>query len=221
MLWTAGGLAALSKPEGVPVIPDRRGSASLRDMAAELLGGRIWIVHRIDRETSGLVLVALDAGAHRRACGLFEGRLVRKDYIALLRGSPDPAEGVVDLPLRVFGSGRCGVDPGGKPSSTSYSVLEERSGFSLALVMPLTGRQHQIRVHMYAAGHPVAGDPRYGREGPGGGFGRMMLHAWRLHLPDVLLECPPPDSFTRELDRLGFTPARPPRPRAGPAGTGG
>jgi 23S rRNA-/tRNA-specific pseudouridylate synthase len=203
------------------VIPDRRGSASLRDIAAELLGGRVWTVHRIDRETSGLVLVALDAESHRRACGLFEARLVRKDYIALLRGTPEPAEGDVELPLRVFGSGRTGVDPGGKPSSTRYSVLEERAGFSLALVIPLTGRQHQIRAHMFAAGHPVAGDTRYGREGLEGGFKRMMLHAWRLHLPGELLECPPPDSFTGELERLGFTPARPLRRGAGPAGTGG
>lgn len=163
------------------------------------LGRRVWVVHRIDREASGLVLFALDAPTHRRLSGLFEGRAVEKTYAALVLGDV-AADGVVDGPLREFGSGRMGVHARGKASVTHYRVLRRDGGATLLEVRPVTGRRHQIRVHLYSIGHPVLGDAVYGDARPVGGAARLMLHAWRLALEHpaggvLRLEAPVPGEF--------------------------
>lgn len=203
------GLLLVSKPEGVPTIPDRRGTPG--DLATSLSArfqSRIYVVHRIDRETSGIVVFARTAEMHRWLSGQFEARRVKKDYLAVVHGFFVSDHGFVDRPLRVFGSGRSAVDEeGGKHSVTEYRVIRRMGAFSLLTVRPITGRQHQIRAHMYSIGHAVAGDPRYGERAAQSAFPRMMLHAYRIELPmpsgeALKVDCPPPASFTSVLSTL-------------------
>lgn len=200
-------LLAADKPAGQPVIPARgTGPEPLVAAVSRRIGGKAFVVHRIDRETSGLVLFAKDAGAHRALSGLFEARTVEKTYLAAVLGAV-AGEGSVEEPLRAFGSGRMGADPGGKPCRTDYRVRERLKGATLLEVSPRTGRRHQIRAHLYGLGHPVLGDPLYGRERPVGGAPRLMLHAWKLsfshpELGERSLAAEPPDDFSRVVARL-------------------
>ena len=174
-------LLVIDKPAGRDVIPSRdpRALPCLRDEWSASKG-RLWVVHRLDRETSGVLVFTKNAAAHRRWNTAFESRRVHKTYVAVARGAL-PTEGVVQEPLRQFGSGRMGVDPRGKPSETRFAVLSAGPGVRLVAVEPVTGRRHQIRVHLARAGAPVDGDPLYGpAPRPVGGAPRLMLHAWRL-----------------------------------------
>jgi RluA family pseudouridine synthase len=195
---------ALSKPAGQVTIPGRGevGEALSAQWARET-GRRVWVVHRLDREASGLVLFAKSAEAHRYLSGLFETRALEKTYLAVARGRP-PVDGVIDRPLKLFGSGRTGVSAAGKPSVTRYRVLENFPEASLVEVHPETGRRHQIRAHFYSLGHPLVGDGRYGTPQSGT---RLMLHAWKLalRLPDgapAALQDDPPSDFTAVLEAL-------------------
>ncbi len=177
-------LLVIDKPAGRDVIPSRdpRAPACLRDEWSALRG-RVWVVHRLDRDTSGVLVFAKNPAAHRRWNAAFVNRRVQKSYLAIVRGEL-PLVGAVVQPLREFGSGRMGVDPRGKPSDTRYAVLSAGNGARVLTVTPVTGRRHQIRAHMAFAGAPVDGDPLYGpAPRPIGGAPRLMLHAWRLSLP--------------------------------------
>jgi RluA family pseudouridine synthase len=128
----------------------------------------IRLCHRLDRETSGIVLLAKDPLLHPLVMAQFEGREVEKEYLAIVHGHPDPGEGKIDLPL---GSARASavmikmtVREDGMESQTGYRVLERRKGCALVLCRLYTGRQHQIRVHMAALGHPLIGDKLYGED---------------------------------------------------------
>lgn len=168
------------------------------------------MVHRIDRDSSGLVLFARDAEAHRLLSLQFERRQVRKRYLALAQGSL-AEDGRVDSPLREFGSGRMGVaapsgPAGGKEALTRYRVLERLGAATYLEVEPVTGRRHQIRAHLASVGHPVMGDPLYGRDRPVGGAPRLMLHAFELECRGVsgetlALRCEPPEDFLRVLEQ--------------------
>lgn len=212
VLYQDDDVIAVSKPAGQPVVPGRGASARapLVEEVTDFLGRKAFVVHRLDAETSGLVLFAKSAAAHRHLSLEFEGRRVAKTYWAAVQGRP-PAEGQVDRPLRRFGSGRMGVSPGGKPALTRYRVLERFPGAALLEVAPLTGRQHQIRVHLYAVGHPVLGETRYGKDFPVGGIVRLMLHARALSLrgPDgklLNLAAEPPRDFQEVLEGLRKRP---------------
>lgn len=178
---------------------------TLLDEVTKHLGGKAWVVHRLDRGASGLVVFAKNAEAHRRLSRQFEGREVKKTYLAVVKGDV-PAGGVIDQPLRQFGSGRVAVDPRGKPSVTRYRVKDNFAGVTLLEVEPETGRQHQIRVHLYWLGNPILGETRYGKDFPVGGAPRLMLHAWRLRLlmekGELLLEAPPPEDFSAYVFRV-------------------
>lgn len=196
-------VVAVHKPSGQNVIPGR-GSESgpcLKDEAAARFGEKVFVVHRIDRETSGIVLLARDAEAHRFLNGAFEGRRVRKEYLAAVQGAPVPAQGSVVVPLRLFGSGRVAADPAGKPSQTDFETWARWEGGALLLVRPVTGRRHQIRAHLAGIGHPVLGDPLYGPPlWPVGGAPRLMLHAGQLDFPHPdggtrIVCCEPPEAF--------------------------
>ncbi len=194
-------LIVVDKPAGQLVIPGR-GEAEgkpLVDQVSSHIRKKAYVVHRIDRETSGLVAFAKDARTHRELCALWEGREVHKTYLAWVKGQMDKKEGLLDYPLKTFGSGRMGVDPKGKPSQTRYRFLESQGEASLLEVEPLTGRRHQIRVHLYHAGHPVLGDPLYGQERPVGGAPRLLLHASRLRVQhagkELELTCELPQDF--------------------------
>jgi RluA family pseudouridine synthase len=199
-------LIALGKPSGLLVIPGRGAGEdpALNLLLEQRLGARIFVVHRIDREASGVVLFAKDAEAHRLLCASFAARAARKKYLALVQGLA-PEQGSVDSPIRAFGSGRMGADPGGKPSLTRWRRLAALRGASLLEVEPETGRRHQIRAHLYSIGHPILGDPLYGNDRPVGKFPRLMLHSLELSLahPDgslLRLRAPEPADFLRALE---------------------
>ena len=196
-------LVVADKPSGMPSVRDASAEdESLHALLADHLGERLLVVHRLDRGTSGLIVFARNPDAHRALSQLFESRTVMKRYLAAVLGHLDPPSGIVDRPLRTFGSGRVAVDPRGKPARTTFRVVERLEGADLVDVRPETGRRHQIRVHLYALGHPVLGDTRYGAPRPVGGGPRLMLHAVELTLPgwaeqegDLVLRREPGEDF--------------------------
>lgn len=176
---------AVSKPAGRAVIPGR--NLPEEPLAAQLSrerGERLWVVHRLDRAASGLLVLARSAAAHKRLSAAFEERRAKKTYLAVVSGRLE-GRGRVDKALKEFGSGRMGAGPGGKPSLTEWRCLEAGARASFLEVAPVTGRRHQIRVHLYALGHPILGDPLYGAPLPVGGLPRLMLHAVALELPGL------------------------------------
>jgi 23S rRNA pseudouridine1911/1915/1917 synthase len=180
-------LAVVDKPAGLVVhaAPGHRGE-TLVDALGELLGGgerdRPGIVHRLDKETSGLMVVARDADAHRALSGMVKRRELERVYLALIEGRPRSRSGTIDAPL-----GRDHRAPekravrgrGSREARTHFSVLEAVGDDTLVEARLETGRTHQIRVHFAAIGHPVAGDPRYGHAGRHG-LDRQFLHSARL-----------------------------------------
>jgi 23S rRNA pseudouridine1911/1915/1917 synthase len=140
------------------------------------------IVHRLDRDTSGLLLVARTPLAHERLVAALGRREIERRYLALVRGRPANARGVIDAPIgrSPRQRDRMAVTAGGRPARTSYEVLAERAGWALLACTLETGRTHQIRVHLQAVGHPVAGDPVYGVTPGPAGLRRQFLHAHRL-----------------------------------------
>ncbi len=163
-------------------------------------GEKLFVVHRLDKEVSGLLLFARDAATHRTLSMAFEHRRVHKTYLGLAHGLLR-GDTTIDKPIAEFGSGRMGVDERrGKPSRTEARVLERYQKQTLVEAHPITGRRHQLRVHFYAIGHALCGDPRYGDLTEQAKWPRLMLHAIRLVLPDnVTIECPPPASFQAVL----------------------
>jgi len=174
------------------------------------IGVKTYVVHRIDRETSGVVLFAKNAETHRELSKAFELREVTKTYLALVEGQVTEA-GVVRAPLKERGSGRVSVHPKGKSSETLYQPMQTDGKTTLLEVHPLTGRRHQIRVHLYSIGHPVMGDSLYGKDRPVGGVSRLMLHAARLVVPrgsgqPLDLKAEMPEDFMKVLDSIHFRP---------------
>ncbi len=181
-------LAVIEKPPGL-VVHAARGhrGPTLVDALGELLGGgedpeRPGIVHRLDKDTSGLMIVARTPEAHRLLAAEIKAREVRRVYLALVEGNLRSRTGTIDAPLgrdhraperRAVG-GR-----GQREARTHFSVLERLGGDSLVEARLETGRTHQIRAHFAAIGHPVAGDPRYGHAGRHG-LARQFLHSARL-----------------------------------------
>jgi 23S rRNA pseudouridine1911/1915/1917 synthase len=183
--------AVVDKPAGLVVHPARghRGP-TLVSKLVDLLGGgeseRPGIVHRLDKDTSGLMLVARDEEAHRRLSRMIAEREVARTYLALIEGRPASRSGTIDAPL-----GRDHRAPerravrgrGARDARTHFEVIEALPEDSLAEVRLETGRTHQIRAHFAAIGHPVAGDPRYGHAHRHG-LERQFLHSARLELDD-------------------------------------
>lgn len=210
LLFENDDVVAARKPAGVPSIPGRGSAAAgaLNGALERQLGRKLWVVHRLDLEASGLIVLAKNAPAHARLCAAFEGRGVRKTYLALAHGRVEAA-GEVSLPLKEFGSGRTGVHAAGKPCLTRYVPRAQGKDCALLTVEPLTGRRHQIRAHLAALGHPILGDPLYGPPPrPVGGAPRLMLHALSLALPGLpALSCPPSPDFEAVCRERGVSPA--------------
>jgi 23S rRNA pseudouridine1911/1915/1917 synthase len=145
------------------------------------------IVHRLDRDTSGLLVVAKDDAAQASLMAQLKARRVKKTYLALVQGVVAAPVGRIEAPIGrdPRHRTRMAVVPDGRAAVTGYRVRERLPGWTLLEVDLVTGRTHQIRVHLDAIGHPVAGDPLYGggvsRRGPEG-LSRLFLHAWRLEL---------------------------------------
>lgn len=140
------------------------------------------LVHRLDRDTSGVMIFALTPHAQRHLGLQFEKRMTKKTYVARVWGTPADKTGTVDLPLIVDWPNRpkqkvCFET--GKPAQTDWRVLKSQGETSRIRLQPHTGRSHQLRVHMLALGHPILGDPFYA-SGAAGDFPRLMLHSQEL-----------------------------------------
>ena len=178
------------------------------------------IVHRLDRDTSGLLMVARSDDAQASLQAQLKARRIRKTYLALVTGTVAAAQGRIEAPIgRDPGRRtRMAVTSGGRPSTTGYRVRQRFAGWTLLELDLVTGRTHQIRVHLEAIGHPVAGDPVYGtgtsRRGPDA-LERLFLHAWRLELTSpstgslIRAEAPLPDALEGVLERLRTATLRP------------
>lgn len=197
-------LIAIHKPAGLlSVASERESERTALALVREHLSRpgrpvRLWPVHRLDRETSGVLLLAKSIEA-RDALQASWGE-TRKLYLAWVEGHPTPPSGVIDEPLWEDGSlfVRVGRRPEAKAARTRYATLATRPGRALLEVELDTGRRHQIRAHLAWLGHPIVGDPRYGTAGA-----RMALHALRLEFTHpaygrrIELEAPPPRGFER------------------------
>ncbi|MET0376376.1 MAG: RNA pseudouridine synthase [Rhizorhabdus sp.] len=212
ILFIDGEAMVIDKPSGLPVDPPRDGSISLENHLQSLsFGFKRWpnAVHRLDRDTSGCLLLARHPKAHKRFGQAFEEGLVEKTYLAVLDGVPAEQEGLIDLPLAKTSTRESGWrmvgDPKGKPATTAWRQIAVVDGRALVEFRPATGRTHQIRVHAATGiGVPILGDPIYGRK-VGSGGGVTLLHALTLVVPrdgkpPIAARAPLPERFTA----LGF-----------------
>jgi len=205
-------LIAIDKPQGVPSHPTfARKLGTALQLTEEWLRRRegkkvlLWPLHRLDTATSGVLLFAKTKAAARAVNQNFARRRVAKRYVALVSGVPSPASGEIRLALS---EGNLRTEPSatGKDASTRYRVIEEAATAALVELEPMTGRMHQIRVHLAAIGHPVVGDGKYGR--PTAHAPRLMLHASRLELPhprngaSLVVESALPEDFTSYVETL-------------------
>jgi RluA family pseudouridine synthase len=165
ILWMDDTVVVISKPAGLLSLPDgyKQQTPHLLTVLEPHLG-KLWIVHRLDRDTSGVMLLARSAEAHHQLNDQFAGRRVQKTYHALVWGVPAWDELVIDQPLRKNGdrSHRTLVDPKyGKAASTTARILERFGAATLVQAQPHTGYTHQIRAHLAWAGYPIIADPLY------------------------------------------------------------
>jgi tRNA pseudouridine32 synthase/23S rRNA pseudouridine746 synthase len=202
-------IIAVNKREGITSIPDRRNSGgSLVEELRRTFSQNLYVVHRLDKEVSGVILFARDAATHSALNRLFSGGAVKKVYQALLHGSLTGTGGTIDKPVREFGSGRMGIDEHrGKSSRTDYDVIGRLPGSTLVKAFPRTGRRHQIRVHFYSIGHPIVGDVRYGDRATQSLFPRLMLHAEEVAFSfpsgeTLRVAAPLPATFLDIVDRM-------------------
>jgi RluA family pseudouridine synthase len=203
-LFEDDAILVVNKESGISAIPGRGDAKddSLLSILESQYSCKLFVVHRIDRDTSGLIIFAKTAAAHRHLNIQFEKRLVKKSYHALVLGVPSEDQ-TIDAPIYEFGSGRMGIDTRGKNAITEFTVLYRYTAAALLQVKPLTGRRHQIRVHLYSIGYPILGDKTYGSPRPVGGVERLMLHAHTIEFvhPDkslIQLETP----FSEQWNRI-------------------
>jgi 23S rRNA pseudouridine1911/1915/1917 synthase len=235
VLYEDDSLVAVSKPGDLlshPTDKIHRGAAT--SILREQFGARLHLVHRLDRETSGVLLLAKDPVAARALTDAFTRREISKKYLALVRGRVAFASRVVDRPIGREGGEikvRQAIDEKGQSAVTAFRRLAVGRGASLVGASPRTGRLHQIRVHLAALGHPVVGDKLYTGEGEifmkavlrtlspddvaSLGAPRQMLHAWKIRLSHpatgrpLLITAPPPEDFVSCALALGIkVPAR-------------
>lgn len=213
-------LAVVFKPSGMVVHPaagNETGTlvnALLRHLDnLSGIGGEIrpGIVHRIDKDTSGLLLVAKNDMAHVSLSGQIKAHAVHRAYRAVVIGGFRQDEGTVDAPIGRHPTDRkrMAIVPDGRPAVTHWRVLEPLRGATLIECRLTTGRTHQIRVHMASIGHPVLGDPVYGpRKSPYPVGGGQLLHAWRIGFvhprtgEEMIFEAEPEERFTQWVTKL-------------------
>lgn len=213
-----GDVIAVNKPAGWLTIPGRGAKSS--PILSEILGNQLrgsqvrpkendlWIVHRLDEGTSGIVLFARTKEAHKTLSQQFENHSVKKSYLTIVTGELN--DNRVDAPIFKIPSKkiRYVIDPKGKPSQTLFKVLSTNTTYSLVLATPLTGRPHQIRVHLAHLGHPIVGDRLYGGEPtPDSQF---YLHAHQIEFQYPMGEvrkalAPLPDPFQSFLSRSSLS----------------
>ncbi len=205
-------LIVVNKPAGLSVLPDgwEKDSQYLVKMLEEQYG-KIFIVHRLDKITSGVMVFARDAETHRALNIQFESHEAHKTYHAIVEGNPKWDEKIAKHPLRsdVGKKHRTAVDDrNGKPSETRFRIIKRNPESALVEAKPMTGRTHQIRVHAYALGHPLVEDTLYGARDMYG-MSRPMLHAQSLSFihpatnERLKFTAPHPDDFDEALKDLG------------------
>jgi RluA family pseudouridine synthase len=209
-------MLVINKPAGIPVHAGPKGGENLEQSFEHLRFGLPQppgLAHRLDRDTSGCLIL----GRHRKALAklgrLFEQGKVEKVYWALVEGKPEEVEGVIDLPLAKKShesrSWHMKADPAGQRAVTEYKVLGEAGGLSWLELRPRTGRTHQLRVHAATLGFPIRGDSLYGSGGP---EEKLLLHAQRVRVPlypdrpPVDAKAPPPAHMLPALLACGFVP---------------
>jgi 23S rRNA pseudouridine1911/1915/1917 synthase len=201
IVWRDESLLVVDKPAGLVVHPARghqEGTLSqlLADGGAGGVGGgdpdRAGIVHRLDRDTSGLLVVARGEEAHRLLQAALRKRLIEREYLALVEGRPPSRTGTIEAPIGRHPRIRTRMAVGGvgsREARTHFTLERSLGRVSLLRLRLDTGRTHQIRVHLQAIGHPVCGDPEYGTPGVLG-LERQFLHATRLAFPHPLTGAP-------------------------------
>lgn len=226
---------ALNKPSGLLSIPDREGKEiSLKKILQEKYG-QIYTVHRLDKDTSGLIVFAKNEASHQHLSRQFEERQTEKIYLGLVIGSPLPGEGSIDAPIaeHPVKKGLMVINRKGKEALTDYTVLNDFGIYSWLQFRIHTGRTHQIRIHMKNAGHPIVCDELYGdgkpvllssfkskyklsknEEEERPMLARLGLHAYRLQFTtrdgqQVSLDAPVPKDLRATLQQL--EKRRPPR----------
>jgi 23S rRNA pseudouridine1911/1915/1917 synthase len=219
ILYEDEALLVADKPAGMVTHPAYKHPAgTLADVIfarqAALGAARPWLLHRLDRETSGVLLFAKTDAARRALVRQFERRSVRKLYLAITEGVPAPPEGVVEAALQRDPADRRRVivDAAGQPAATCYRMLAATATHALVLARPLTGRMHQIRVHLASIDAPLLGDRTYlpADASATARAPRMLLHAWRLECAypgtggPFAVEAPPPADFAESVARLGL-----------------
>ncbi len=228
IIYEDAALAVLNKPAGLVVHPAHGHEAGtlyngLRARYPELAtwppeDGWPGLVHRLDRDTSGVLVVARTPAVRDALRAQFKAAQVRKVYLALVNGRPKLDRALIEAPIGRDPRERkrmAVVPEGGKPAVTEYEVLEQLGDYALLEVRPKTGRTHQIRVHLSAIGHPVAGDRVYGPQRRGLALGRLFLHAARLTFrhpvsdEDVTFSAPLPPELQTVLDGLRQQAATP------------
>ena len=224
VLHEEGSFVVVDKPAGLTVHPGAGRSAGT--LAHRLLAhypematvggpGRPGIVHRLDKDTSGIMVVVRTPAAYQELSTAFAKRRIDKRYLAIVYGRPKTTEGSITKPIARHPQRRkeMSVVAGGRPATTGYRVLESASGISLLEIQLATGRTHQIRVHLKALGHPLVGDPTYGEarwkglpknvQRPLRDFPRPALHAWKLGFAhpqsgeSMSFEARPPDDLMK------------------------
>ena len=216
VVYEDGALAVIDKPAGLAVhgapgdtSPSVAGwwLEQLGSTAAKFDVERPGIVHRLDKDTSGVLVLAKTPGAQSALSAAFEARTTKKTYLAVVEGVPDRPKAVIDAPIDRHPGDRTrmAIVTRGRESRTAYELLHSDGRRALLEVKPETGRTHQIRVHLAAVGIPVADDAVYGKREPGG---RQLLHAYELSIPHpdggmLTVSTPIPPDFDRAVRAIG------------------
>ncbi len=219
LLYRDALMLVLDKPAGIAVHRGPKGGDNLEQYFDALRFGlprAPALAHRLDRDTSGCLLLGRHHKALERLGLLFKQGKVAKTYWAVTLGAPDEDEGLIDLPLARLDATRgwwMKVDPAGLPAQTRWKVLGRTPNFAWLALEPLTGRTHQLRVHAAASGWPIIGDPVYGQGGRAEGV-PLHLHARAVRIPlyknkpPIEVEAPVPEHMRERLLACGWLNAR-------------
>jgi 23S rRNA pseudouridine955/2504/2580 synthase len=222
VLYEDDEVLVLNKPAGLAV----QGGTKTTNHIDRLLSAwgeglnRPRLVHRLDRDTSGVLILGKTPGAAGKLAGSFAKRRAEKTYWAIVAGTPKPGEGVIEIPLVKRGLNDKEIvmpadpkDPRGDPAETEYVTLSRAAHRAAWMALrPHTGRTHQLRAHMKAIGHPILGDPKYGDDTTGqlAGDLKLQLHARRIELPHpsagrLIIEAPISPELRAGFERFGFS----------------